>query len=319
MHSRYPNYNLPPCHIFIMAASENSERAAASEHETPPSDPEELPYKTMPYTAAVTGGHEIQTYSKWGGKVMEHRSSAGAIVALKVRPKKFFHQSEANLMHYAATHAVKAPRVLGVYDIETKPQARVMVSDRVPGRPLVELWQTATAVERASYKEQLREQIARMRECTQPFIGRLDDSGERICTQNVFDTLCMTELGPFNDDEEFEEWVLARAIRPLRRPNPISRYKWRKFVQRELRNSSGRYVLTHCDLAPRNIMAQDGVITGIIDWGRSGFFPEYAEYAIAMELSPSIEEWWIPVLKEILQPCSKDRLKFTRLASGAGW
>lgn len=66
-------------------------------------------------------------------------------------------------------------------------------------------------------------------------------------------------------------------------------------------------------------MAQNGLITGIIDWERGGFFPEYAEYAFAMELSPSMEKWWIPVLKEILQPCSNDRLKFTKLVEDRGW
>lgn len=302
-----------------MEASETPERAAAPDEsnlDTPQSDPEETPFKRLPYQDAVLGGLEIQAYTKWGGKVFEHRSSAGAILALKRRPAEFLHQSEADLMHYAATHGVKAPRVRGLYEILTKPRAKVMVSDRVPGRPLVELWQTATAAEQASYKAQLREQFARMRECTQPFIGRLGVSGEPISTVNVYDRLGFTELGPFNDDNEFEEWVRARAIR---RAGPISRYKWRKFFEREQRNASHRYVLTHCDLAPRNIMAQDGVITGIVDWGRSGFFPEYAEYAFAMELSPSIEKWWIPVLKETLQPCSKDRLKFTKLASGLGW
>ncbi|KAI0393458.1 hypothetical protein F5Y17DRAFT_458920 [Xylariaceae sp. FL0594] len=39
-----------------------------------------------------------------------------------------------------------------------------------------------------------------------------------------------------------------------------------------------RVVLSHCDLAPRNIMVQDGTITGLIDWEFCGWYPEYWEY-----------------------------------------
>lgn len=268
---------------------------------------EEIPFKRMPYEDAVMG-HELHNF--WGGKVVEHTSAAGDILALKVKTRTGLKRSEADLMHYAATHGVLAPRVLGVYDVQTKPRARVMVSERVPGVPLVDVWQAATEAEQASYKDQLRVQLARMRECTQPFIGRVTRSGEQQPTYNIFDRLRTTYCGPFQDEKEFDEWCRARAIP---RVGLLSRYKWNRFVEREQRSASGRFVLTHGDLTPRNIMVENGVITGIIDWERGGFYPEYAEYAFAMELGPSIEKWWVPVLKEILQPCSNDRLKFTKL------
>lgn len=66
-------------------------------------------------------------------------------------------------------------------------------------------------------------------------------------------------------------------------------------------------------------MAQNGVITGIIDWQRGGLYPEWAEYAFAMELSPANEKWFLPVLQEILPPCSKDRLNFMKLAESMGY
>lgn len=240
----------------------------------------------------------------------------GTFSPLKVKTRTGLSRSEADLMHYAATHGVLSPKVRGVYDVQTKPRARVMVSDRVPGVPPVDTWQTATSAEQESYKDQLRAQLARMRECTQPFVGRVTKPGEPQPTHNIYDRLLTTYCGPFMDEKEFDEWCLGRAI-----PNTglLSRSKWKRFIEREQRNVSGRFVLTHGDLTPRNIMAQDGVITGIIDWGRGGFFPEYAEYAFAMELSPNIEKWWMPVLKEILQPCSNDRRKFTKLVEVKWW
>lgn len=49
--------------------------------------------------------------------------------------------------------------------------------------------------------------------------------------------------------------------------------------------SSKQFVLTHGDLAARNIMVdnESGRITEIVDWEYSGFFPEYMEYALATE------------------------------------
>ncbi len=34
----------------------------------------------------------------------------------------------------------------------------------------------------------------------------------------------------------------------------------------------------HEDLAPRNILVQDGRITVLLDWGSAGWYPEHMEY-----------------------------------------
>lgn len=60
-------------------------------------------------------------------------------------------------------------------------------------------------------------------------------------------------------------------------------------------------------------MVQGSAVMGIVDWEHSGFFPDYVEYAFAMGLGPGLGDWWKPVLKEILEPCSKDLVKFTSL------
>ncbi|KAG4430487.1 hypothetical protein IFR05_014030 [Cadophora sp. M221] len=39
-----------------------------------------------------------------------------------------------------------------------------------------------------------------------------------------------------------------------------------------------KIVFTHADLNMRNILVEDGRITGIVDWENAGFFPEYWEY-----------------------------------------
>ena len=186
-----------------------------------------------------------------------------------------------------------------------------MVSDKVPGVPLVDVWLGLSKEAQASIKAQFRNQLQQMRNCTQPYIGCINCQPSR----NVYDRLFTHFCGPFKSEEEFDNWCLARINK-----GSFSRWKWNNFLQREREKSGNKdFVLTHGDLTPRNILVQDGVVTGIIDWERSGFFPRYAEYAFAMVLCHSHEDWWVPVLKEILESCSKDRVEFTRLVEDRGW
>lgn len=38
-----------------------------------------------------------------------------------------------------------------------------------------------------------------------------------------------------------------------------------------------------------------------------------------MKLGHEIEKWWLPVLEEVLEPCSQKRLKFTGLVENNGF
>jgi hypothetical protein len=115
-------------------------------------------------------------------------------------------------------------------------------------------------------------------------------------TRNVYDGLGGSFCGPFADEKAFDDWCLAYIP-----GGPLTRFKWKRLLESERKNRRvASFVITHGDLTPRNIIVQGNVITGIVDWERSGFFPEYAEYVFAMMLCHSHEEWWIPVLEELL-------------------
>jgi aminoglycoside phosphotransferase len=274
-----------------------------SEPEKEDNSDDKLPkYLKCSYLDAVVG-KEIHNY--WGNRVLEHTNSHGEVLALKVSNPDGIDRAQADMMHYAATHGVLAPKVRGVYDIITRrPIARVMISERVPGEPLVDVWQNMSEAEQTSVKEQLRAQMRQMRTLTQPYIGRIDKQP----TRNIYNTTFVRHCGPFEDEESFDEWCLARLS-----GGSFQRWKWKRVLEKQRRKSTGRFVLTHGDLSPRNIMVDGSTITGIIDWELSGFYPEYVEYAVAIGLGPGIEEWWVPVLKEVLEPCSADLIKFTEL------
>lgn len=77
----------------------------------------------------------------------------------------------------------------------------MMVGDRLPGVPLVDIWETATKAEQTSYRDQPREQIAQMQKCTQPFIRPVNRSGERhLYASTIFTTA--SNFLPSGDDKQ---------------------------------------------------------------------------------------------------------------------
>ncbi|CRK15543.1 hypothetical protein BN1723_010703 [Verticillium longisporum] len=102
----------------------------------PPHEPRSL--RHMSYTDAVCG---TEIYNFYGNRALEHTTATGTVLAIKVKPLSALDPSEADMMQYAATKGILAPNIRGVYDIvTTKPIARVLVSERVPGVPLVDVW-----------------------------------------------------------------------------------------------------------------------------------------------------------------------------------
>ncbi|KAJ5083934.1 hypothetical protein NUU61_008513 [Penicillium alfredii] len=256
------------------------------------------------YENAVQG-RELFNY--FGNRVVESRTTGGQLVAVKVKPQGGFVRSEADMMNFASQQSgILAPHVLGCYDVE--PEIIATVTDVVPGQSLDKIWHTLNKRQRNSIKDQLREQLRFFRTHTRPYIGRIN----RQTTFNFLDRLEFNFMGPFESEEEFDAWCLARV------KSPIAHALWKRLLPR-MRAKGSRFVLTHGDLAARNIMVHNGQISGIVDWEYSGFFPEYMEYALATVVHDCIEDWWLPVLKEILESCGFQRSKFIAAIKNRGW
>ncbi|KAI9932559.1 hypothetical protein ASPWEDRAFT_33450 [Aspergillus wentii DTO 134E9] len=259
---------------------------------------------TPKYTDAVQGK---ELYNYFGNRVVASTTSQGNVVAVKHKPAGGFVRSEAQMMHYASQQGILAPRVLGSYDVE--PEVIATVTDLVPGESLDKVWHAMNKEQRNSIKAQLKEQIRLFQTCTQPYIGRINHQE----TFNFYDRLHFRFMGPFDTEEEFDNWCLARV------KSPMAAAMWKKLLPRMRGDRPSKFVLTHGDLAARNIMVKDGKITGIVDWEYSAFFPEYMEYALATVIHDGHESWWLPVLKEVLEPCGFQRSRFTATIKDRGW
>ncbi|GKZ38150.1 hypothetical protein AbraIFM66950_010120 [Aspergillus brasiliensis] len=160
-----------------------------------------------------------------------------------------------------------------------------MVTDRVPGESLDKVWHALTKPQKKNIELQLKQQVQEMRKHTQPYIGQ----------------------------EDFDEWCFARV------KFSYQKAFWKRYLPRMRNKKPSKFVLTHGDLAARNIMVKDGQLTDIVDWEYSGFFPEYMEYALATVIHDGIEDWWLPVLKRVLEPSGYLRSKFIATIKDRGW
>lgn len=246
--------------------------------------------------------------NSFGNCVIKSRNSDGQYAAIKFKHKAIFRQSEAEMMAYANEQGILPPRVW-----ECRPYGSdqiAMISDYVPGKPLDEVWPSLDESQRSSIKHQLRSQLDLFRKCTQQFIGRIN----RQPAFNPCQAIRREYIGPFDTEAEFDKWCLERV------KGPFTRCRWEWTLSKLRKETSTKFVLTHGDLFPRNIMVDDGKIAGILDWENSGFFPEYFEYARAADIYDYYgEEWWKPVLMEVLEPCRQERLESQKLIYDKGY
>ncbi|KAL4899476.1 hypothetical protein BDW74DRAFT_189086 [Aspergillus multicolor] len=227
-----------------------------------PNQKKEIEKKTRykpTYLNAILGP---ELYNYMGNRVVLSTTTFGNQVAVKHKPSGAFVRSEADMMHFAHCHEILAPKVPGVYDVE--PQVIATVTTVIPEQSLDKVWYQLTRVEREGIKRDLKEQIQRMRCITAPYIGRVNEP-EMF---KFFDRLNFHFMGPFQSEEDFDAFCLARIKK--------------------------KFVLTHGDLAARNIVVHHGKLSGIVDWEYSGFFPEYMESVCNFVVHDQHEEWWVP-------------------------
>lgn len=168
-----------------------------------------------------------------------------------------------------------------------------------PGDTLTNVWPTLDKVQKASIQEQLNKILTDLRSL--PFTPgtQLGGIGGEGC-KDVRRHLRRSDQ-PITTIDEFEQFLFKGY-----------RSGGDAFVSfmHELRPpaSSCRIVFTHGDLRPDNVtveMAGDHgyVVTGLIDWEYSGFYPEYYEAAKSTNcLSPYEEDDWYLFLPDCVSP-----------------
>ncbi|EPE33670.1 Protein kinase-like (PK-like) [Glarea lozoyensis ATCC 20868] len=130
---------------------------------------------------------------------------------------------------------------------------------------------------------QLRGYLDELREIDGTIIGTVDGGP---CNDQVFESDEKNNYGPYETEEAFNEGIAA-AMRTF-----SGGIFTEMVVDMVKALPKHNIVLTHGDIAPRNIIVRDGKIVAILDWELSGFYPEYWEYVKALYL-PSWDTGWI--------------------------
>lgn len=263
------------------------------------------------------------------GKVVVKCHTKDGIVARKVGQKSGSMRTEAFMGKYAREVAgMSVPAFRG---LQTREERVILTTDFDPGQPLDAVWSKMTHQNQASIKQELKQQIQLMRKCKTNFLCCTNQQGEldpKIPVPDPYHPgFSASRLKSNVDEATFD----AEKVEMVKRRGPKNyALKLERMVQELPKDYTGRFVLTHGDLCASNILVQETnqnnskdksnrpryVISSIIDWQFSGFFPEYMEYAI-MKTRPGLAGWErnlvCGVLEEMGHSCSKARLEVEKM------
>ncbi|KAJ5413185.1 hypothetical protein N7465_005490 [Penicillium sp. CMV-2018d] len=179
---------------------------------------------------------------------------------------------------------IPAPRAIDV--LET-PDASYLLMTEVPGRPIGQLLNTMTDEQVENAVTDLKRYVAELRaipnEASKFQICNSEGGG--ILDWRIPDS--QSEKLRFHTETDFHNYLTAMMTDDTRR---------------QAANSHAiphAVVFTHGDLNPRNILAENGKITGIVDWENAGFFPEYWEYTKMHYTVRSLIRWLADVVDKV--------------------
>ncbi|EFY86290.1 hypothetical protein MAC_07671 [Metarhizium acridum CQMa 102] len=206
-----------------------------------------------------------------------HRKVIRRSDGIVVKSGKRLALGEAEAMRVARNAGIPVPHA---HQAKTLPDGKSEIHmDYIQGESLDKLWSTMSVEEKKDISRQLREILEQMRSISPPseLIGACD--GTEIRDTRVLKTY---HHPPCRDEESFNNFLLSSLVKTT--PEMI-----REAFSLHLRTDH-RVVLSHCDLAPRNILVQDGKITGLVDWEDGGWYPEYWDYVKFFQ-RPANSDW----------------------------
>jgi hypothetical protein len=211
------------------------------------------------------------------------------------------HYTEYTTLQYLDRHKsnIPAPKPLGLVRMSG---ISLIFMSYMRSTPLGEVWHTLKSCQKTSLRNQLNTILADLR--TLPVtegapLGGVAGEGCKDLRRHV-----RMSNTPIFSLEDFETFLFSSPhaggsvfVEFLRRLSP-------SFAQ----TSGSRIVFTHGDIRPDNIMVEladnnQYMISGILDWEYSGFYPDYYESVRCTNcLSPYEEDDWFLYLPECISP-----------------
>ncbi|PWY94574.1 kinase-like protein [Aspergillus sclerotioniger CBS 115572] len=228
------------------------------------------------------------------------KCSDNIVVKVIMGTKEF---TEYTTLQYLAEHMpdIPAPRPHGV--ILFAPFRAVFMS-YIPGTTLTQAWPTMTHDEKVSIQHQLDEILCRMRRLRPPdgsMLGGVTGEGVkemRISERSLFKKIMTTT--------EFSDLQFS-----ARHHGSNTYVKFlRSLLEHDRSTSEQELVFTHGDIRTDNIIVTQGtdvnsgyIVSGIIDWENSGFYPGFYECTtVTRTMSMVDEDEWFLYLPDSISP-----------------
>ncbi|KAH7191806.1 kinase-like domain-containing protein [Fusarium flagelliforme] len=207
---------------------------------------------------------------------------------------------------WALKHLVPEVPVPEIYGWATEGDFVILYMELVKGVTVEKRWPSMTDEERAGLWKGVRDVVDNLRKLSQEpnehFIGQIDRG--RIY-DHALDNSHTPRLGPFANVKEFHDW-LSRAIRMGAKVHwPGLKPEEHRDGYRHLVPDNAAIVFTHADLHPTNVMVgaeNPSKIAAVIDWGQSGWWPDYWEFYKAEWTSEIRSDWHQHLLKYLEEP-----------------
>ena len=218
-------------------------------------------------------------------------------------------EAEAENMTFAATRVgIRVPRVYRTFKrniTDTKIRGYI-VMDYIPGQTVEECWGSLNDSDKQDVAAQVAALINQMQSKTFNFLppGPIGGTSGALLQGCWFSTY---GAGPFETLQSLEDWCnhkLDVCLRFKQAPVDTPRFTFRDVV------------LTHQDLAPRNIILDKEKKVWLIDWGHAGIFPKGFEHAAFVVQSASHEEFTSLVLSHLSSRHEKEVLQLANIQYG---
>lgn len=114
-------------------------------------------------------------------------------------------------------------------------------------------------------------------------------------------------FGPFANEKDFNNFLRVGMqadspfiLRPCLTNQEVADFR-KLIALQDSKTGERRICFTHGDASSSNILVKDGKVVSLIDFELSGFYPEYWEYATAMNVHKD-DEFWKAEIPKFLNP-----------------